>query len=282
MIDNYNFLEELNNRKNLINNKLEKLFTGDDILSQASNYALMNDGKRIRPILLVEFAKLFNVTGEKIYIFAMALELIHNYSLIHDDLPSMDNDDYRRGKLTVHKKFGEDIAILAGDSLLNSAYEIIIDSLLNVEDNNNYIKAVSYLPLQSGKAGMIGGQIIDIDNKYNNESEVLEMYIKKTCGLIKAACKCGAILGHSSQDLINLSEEFGEKLGLSFQIKDDILDYYQDIKIGKITIANLYSVEYAEDLLVNYSQRALTILDEIPGNTIFLKNLVNYLVNRDN
>ena len=282
MIDNYNFLEELNNRKNLINNKLEKLFTGDDILSQASNYALMNDGKRIRPILLVEFAKLFNVTGEKIYIFAMALELIHNYSLIHDDLPSMDNDDYRRGKLTVHKKFGEDIAILAGDSLLNSAYEIIIDSLLNVEDNNNYIKAASYLSLQSGKAGMIGGQIIDIDNKYNNESEVLEMYIKKTCGLIKAACKCGAILGHSSQDLINLSEEFGEKLGLSFQIKDDILDYYQDIKIGKITIANLYSVEYAEDLLVNYSQRALTILDEFPGNTIFLKNLVNYLVNRDN
>ena len=282
MIDNYNFLEELNNRKNLINNKLEKLFTGDDILSQASNYALMNDGKWIRPILLVEFAKLFNVTGEKIYIFAMALELIHNYSLIHDDLPSMDNDDYRRGKLTVHKKFGEDIAILAGDSLLNSAYEIIIDSLLNVEDNNNYIKAASYLSLQSGKAGMIGGQIIDIDNKYNNESEVLEMYIKKTCGLIKAACKCGAILGHSSQDLINLSEEFGEKLGLSFQIKDDILDYYQDIKIGKITIANLYSVEYAEDLLVNYSQRALTILDEFPGNTIFLKNLVNYLVNRDN
>ncbi len=278
---NYNFNEELKKQQQLINNMLSKVFKDETLLDEASNYALLNGGKRLRPILLIEFAKLFNDIDETVYEFATSLELIHNYSLVHDDLPSMDDDDYRRGNLTVHKKFGEDIAILSGDNLLNKSYEILFDGFKYSKSKEDYIKACEYLALQSGSSGMIGGQILDISNDLTNEEKIVEMYIKKTCGLIKSACKCGAILSGANDRFIDLSEEFGEALGLAFQIQDDILDYEQDLKINKKTMANISSMEIAIEKLNYYSEKSLEIIEEFPGNTRFLKELVKYLINRE-
>lgn len=277
----YNFKEELVKGQQLINNRLSEIFKGKDILNVASNYALLNGGKRLRPILLIETAKLFGNIDESIYQFAISLELIHNYSLVHDDLPSMDDDDYRRGNLTVHKKYGEDIAILVGDNLLNKSYEILFENFKTSKSKENYVKACEYLSLQSGSHGMIGGQILDISNDLTNEEKIIEMYIKKTCGLIKSGCKCGAILAGADNKIIDLSEQFGESLGLAFQIEDDILDYEEDLKINKITMANISSKEEAMKKLNYHSEKALEIIGKFPGNTRFLKELVKYLINRE-
>ena len=278
---NYNDFElELKNKQSILNSKLSNVFLEEDILSKASNYALTIGGKRLRPILLVEFANLFTDSKDDVYDYAVALELIHNYSLIHDDLPSMDNDEYRRGNLTVHKKYGEDIAVLAGDNLLNKSYEIIFESILKNGLDNKYIEAANYMAKISGQNGMIGGQILDIANKYTSVEDILKMYVKKTCGLIKIACKAGAILGSANENEINLSEEFGEVLGLAFQIQDDILDYEEDKSINKITVANYTSVEEATNLVKIYSTRAKEILSDLKKETVFLKDLVDYLITR--
>lgn len=176
---NNNFVKDLRFRQEIINQKLSMIFVDNDILSKASKYAIINGGKRLRPILLIEFAKLFSKVNNYIYDFALALELIHNYSLVHDDLPSMDNDDYRRGNLTVHKKFGEDIAILVGDNLLNSSYEILFNLISQEENKDNIIEASKYLANKAGKNGMIEGQILDISNDFTNSEEILNMYNKK-------------------------------------------------------------------------------------------------------
>lgn len=280
MINNTNFEIKLNEKQREFDIRLENLFNKEDILSISSKYAITNGGKRLRPLLLIEFAKLFSEIDENMYDFAIALELIHNYSLVHDDLPSMDNDDYRRGNLTVHKKYGEDIAILVGDNLLNKSYEIILEILSKTKKQNLYIEAGRYLAYQSGESGMIGGQIFDINNKFENIDDILAMYTKKTCGLIKAACKSGAIISGASKEKILLAEEFGEVFGLSYQIQDDLLDYNQDLKINKKTVANFNSKENATDLLKKNSERAISILEEINGDTEFLELLVKYLINR--
>ncbi|HHX66441.1 MAG: polyprenyl synthetase family protein [Miniphocaeibacter sp.] len=276
-----NFKTDLQIKQNIINEKLNTVFTDDDILSKASKYAIINGGKRLRPILLIEFAKLFSKEDDYIYDFAIALELIHNYSLVHDDLPSMDNDDYRRGQLTVHKKFGEDIAILVGDNLLNTSNEIVLDIIYKTKEKDSVIEAGRYLAYKAGRNGMITGQILDISNEFLNSDQILDMYNKKTCGLIMAACKCGAILGKANSDEIKLAEEFGYALGLSFQIQDDILDYEEDKKIGKITFANYTSKDNAERILLEYSNKALGILNKFKKDTYFLNSLVKYLINRD-
>lgn len=276
-----NFKTDLQIKQNIINEKLNTVFTGEDILSKASKYAIINGGKRLRPILLIEFAKLFSKEDDYIYDFAIALELIHNYSLVHDDLPSMDNDDYRRGQLTVHKKFGEDIAILVGDNLLNTSNEIVLDIIYKTKEKDSVIEAGRYLAYKAGRNGMITGQILDISNEFLNSDQILDMYNKKTCGLIMAACKCGAILGKANSDEIKLAEEFGYALGLSFQIQDDILDYEEDKKIGKITFANYTSKDNAERILLEYSNKALGILNKFKKDTYFLNSLVKYLINRD-
>lgn len=272
---------DLKSKQEIINQKLNMVFTEEDILSKASKYAIINGGKRLRPILLIEFAKLFSKVNDSTYDFAVALELIHNYSLVHDDLPSMDNDDYRRGNLTVHKKFGEDIAVLVGDNLLNTSYEIILNIISKEEEKENTIEASKYLANKAGKNGMIEGQILDISNNFINSNQILDMYNKKTCGLIMAACKCGAILGKGKSNEIELSEEFGYALGLSFQIQDDILDYEEDKKIGKVTFANYTSKDNAEKVLLKYSYEALNILNKLEKDTSFLNNLVKYLINRN-
>ncbi|MDL2311231.1 polyprenyl synthetase family protein [Peptostreptococcaceae bacterium OttesenSCG-928-C18] len=276
-----NFEKELKDKQEVLNYKLSNIFLDKDILNKASNYALTIGGKRLRPLLLVEFANLFSNNEKYVYDYAVALELIHNYSLIHDDLPSMDNDEYRRGNLTVHKKYGEDIAILAGDNLLNKSYEIIFNSMLENSLDYKYIKAANYMAKISGQEGMIGGQILDISNKFYSKSDILEMYIKKTCGLIKIACKVGAILGDANKDEIDLSEEFGEVLGLAFQIQDDILDYDNDKSINKVTIANYTSIEEAKKLVIEYSDRAKEILKKLNKKTDFLEKLVDYLITRE-
>ncbi|MFW5780630.1 MAG: polyprenyl synthetase family protein [Bacillota bacterium] len=193
-------------------------------LYETMEYAVFSGGKRIRPALMWLSAEFLGIKWEKVKDFAVALELIHSYSLIHDDLPCMDDDDFRRGKPSCHKKYGEALAVLAGDALLNLAYETILKSLK--EDNKLYISAV-YLSKCAGPEGMIGGQAEDILMKDVSEERILSIYRKKTSGLIKAAVVVPCYL-HKNDPVFKDLDLYGEKLGLIFQLTDDILDQKQN------------------------------------------------------
>jgi geranylgeranyl diphosphate synthase type II len=238
-------------------------------VQRAMEYSLMAGGKRLRPVLLLsayELAYLDDNTQENevpiselasILPMACAMEMIHSYSLIHDDLPAMDNDDYRRGKLTNHKVFGESTAILAGDGLLNLAYEVMLE---NVPENplrlNNYVKAMTIIANSAGISGMIGGQSADMDNQgENNDEEVLNyIHTHKTEALITASLRAGALAYHDKPEVLHAVTGYGKALGLAFQITDDILDLTgdfsqlgkatgQDEKMGKQTYPARYGLE---------------------------------------
>lgn len=277
-----NFIEEFELRKRFINKGLESIFNDKNILEDGSFYALMNNGKRLRPILFVEFYSLFKEVDEPCKDFANAIELIHNYSLVHDDLPAMDNDDMRRGKPTVHKKFGEDMAILIGDGLLNKSMEKILMAISKSDNKDNFIEASKYFYSQSGYDGMIYGQVLDIQNKLENKSDFFDMYDKKTCGLIKAACKCAAITAGATKEEISLSEEFGYNFGIAFQLRDDMLDYEEDLESSKLTYATLIKdKEEIIDLIHKHSKKAMKCLKSLNKNTDFLENLTKEFINRD-
>ena len=194
-------------------------------------YSIKVGGKRVRPILMLLTYAMYKEDYRDILPFAAALEMIHTYSLIHDDLPCMDNDDLRRGKPTNHKIYGEAIAILAGDGLLNEAMIIMLNQCL--DGNLNKIKASNLIAKASGAQGMIAGQICDIlsEGKAISEEELLYMHRNKTGELIKVAIVCGAILGNANEEDLNNLNEYGDKLGLAFQIKDDILDVIGDVDV---------------------------------------------------
>lgn len=277
-----NFIEEFELRKRFINKGLKSIFNDKNILEDGSFYALMNNGKRLRPILFVEFYSLFREVDEPCKDFAYAIELIHNYSLVHDDLPAMDNDDMRRGKPTVHKKFGEDMAILIGDGLLNKSMEKVLMAISKSDNKDNFIEASKYFYSQSGYDGMIYGQVLDIQNKLENKSDFFDMYDKKTCGLIKAACKCAAITAGATKEEISLSEEFGYNFGIAFQLRDDMLDYEEDLKSSKLTYATLIKdKEEIIDLIHKHSKKAMNCLKSLNKNTAFLEDLTKEFINRD-
>lgn len=280
------FIENYENYVRLIEQSLENLdfsINYKNDVSEGCKYAILDQGKRIRPVLLLEFCNMFSKDFNDAIEFATALELIHNYSLVHDDLPSMDNDKYRRGKLTVHAKYGEDIGVLVGDTLLNKAYEVLFKDISLSEDKmkNRKISAARYLSENSGIYGMIGGQVYDIKNRFNTIEELVQMYDKKTCALIRTACLCGAYIGGASDEQIELSEEFGRYLGLSFQIKDDLLDLEQDEKIGKVTYVSLTSKEEAENKIVYYSNKAIEALDKLNLEDNFCREFLKYLIDRE-
>lgn len=255
-------------------------------------YSLLSGGKRIRPILLLEFYSLFGGRAEGALNFAAAIEMIHTYSLIHDDLPCMDNDDMRRGRPSCHKAFGYDTALLAGDALLTHAF-LAAASTADIPPER-VSRAISVLAQKAGIYGMVGGQVMDLDFEKNgaNGEELTAMYIKKTSCLLEAAAMCGAVLAGADEETVKKTEEYAENLGLAFQITDDILDCTADEKTlgkpigsdeknGKTTFVTLLGLDGAKQRAALLTKKAEDILNGFSGDTSYLKELTEYLLNRN-
>mgnify|MGYP001348870404 CR=1 FL=1 len=251
-------------------------------LSAAMEYSLFTGGKRLRPLMTIKAYEMYDDYIHKALPYAMAIEMIHTYSLIHDDLPAMDNDDFRRGKMTNHKVFGEAMAILAGDSLLNLAFETMLSAAKESCDISS-IKAMQEIAKASGCKGMIGGQAIDLRSDIGSmdEESLLYMYKGKTAALIQASILSGAIIGGASMEHIEKLRDFGLRLGLAYQIQDDLLDDEKDESIKKCTYLSFYSKEEAEKKVKDLSDRAVSILDSLEDiDTLFFKELTLGLVGR--
>ena len=265
-------------------------------LFDSMEYSVKNGGKRVRPLLTLLF---YNACGKddvlKAVPMAEAVEYIHTYSLIHDDLPCMDNDDFRRGKPSNHKVYGEAIALLAGDGLLTAAFErISVWSLAGLYDAETAVKAIHELSVYAGARGMIGGQIIDMQNENNPNADFDNLQLMdslKTGCLISVACALGCIAAGATDELISAAKTFGEKLGLAFQIKDDILDVTSSLeKLGKMTgsdkennkstYVTLLGLDECEKLVKKLTDEALQALDVFPENEA-IKEYANYLANRE-
>ena len=259
-----------------------------DRIYEAIDYSIFTGGKRLRPIMNLKSCELFSGDHIDSIPYALAIEMIHTYSLIHDDLPSMDDDDFRRGKPTSHKVYGEAMAVLAGDGLLNLAFETVLDSIYsnpNAGDSSKkYIRALNEISRYSGTKGMIGGQVVDLlgDNDNMNAEKILFMYETKTAALIQAALVSGAIIGDARDEEIEIIREFGYNLGLAYQIRDDILDFDEDTSIGKLTFLTYYDIETSKEKVDEYSKRAIESLDKLSNrDTRFFKDLTRELVLRD-
>ena len=288
---------EINNLKQDINDYLENYFrekgTYNKIIYDSCSYSLNIGGKRIRPILLALSYFIYKEDYKKVMKMAAAIEMIHTYSLIHDDLPCMDNDDLRRGKPTNHVKFQENIAVLAGDALLNEAMILMMEYALKNKENS--LKAAYIIAVAAGAEGMIGGQVVDIisEGKTISKDELKYMHSKKTGALIKAAILAGATLANAPECDLNVLEEYGEKLGLVFQIKDDILDVVGDAKVlGKNTHADeendktnfisVFGLDKCNELCDTLSKECIEILKNLTVNADCLVDLTYTLLNREN
>lgn len=282
----------MKNYVDLIENSFEKyVFAETDEIYDAMMYSLKAGGKRIRPILLLEFAKMFGISEKYALPYAISLEMIHTYSLIHDDLPCMDNDDFRRGKPTNHKVFGQAKALLAGDGLLNLAFETMSDEKNSANFKpQSVIKVIEEVSKSIGCRGMIAGQVLDTDDKKCDIDELLKIHTLKTGMLIKSACVAGAILGEASKSEQEHAKDFAINLGIAFQIRDDYLDVYGDFKklgkpVGsdenneKTTYTSLYNKEKCEELVEEYTNKAIESLKKLPKNE-FLEELAKKLVSR--
>lgn len=259
-----------------INNFIGKLNFSNDKISEAIKYTIVNDeAKRIRPLLFLLTCNMFDNINDKSIKFATAIELIHNYSLVHDDLECMDNDDYRRGKLTVHKKYGEDIAVLVGDALLNTAFEILTDEIENKTD----AKSANYIAKSSGSNGMIKGQLLDISEDISEEN-IIEIYDKKTCCLLKASTASAGILCNADEFQIKKLEDYAFNLGMAFQIIDDLLDFDNDFKIGKKTYSTIFGKEKSINDSKIYSTKAIDCIRTFE-NSYPLIELTNKLLKRE-
>ncbi len=295
-----NFKEKQQSYADIVNNFLENHLKENDFpeksIYSAMRYSLLAGGKRLRPVLALAVSELLGGKIDEVLPFACAIEMIHTYSLIHDDLPAMDNDDYRRGKLTNHKKYGEALAILAGDGLLNMAFELMLESTAN--DCNNIsqkVKAMSFIARSSGIRGMIAGQVIDTESE-NKEIpyQTLEyMHRCKTGALIKAPVLSSAIICKASDEDYSRLEEYAGNLGLAFQIKDDILDVEgsteklgknvgSDVNNKKTTYVSLYGLEKSKQMLEETTSKAVRNIEKFGTDAEFLKELAEYLIVREN
>ncbi len=257
------------------------------VLYDAMEYSVLGGGKRLRAILALEFCRLCCGDWKKAAHFASAIEMIHAYSLIHDDLPSMDNDDFRRGKPTNHKVFGEGMAILAGDALLSDAFACVTSADLPAKD---IAFAVSVLAENIGSLGMVGGQVLDIlsEERELSEQEVLDIQSRKTGALINASCALGVIAGGGSEAQLQAACSFAGLLGLAFQIRDDMLDVIgtqEELGKGvgtdttKNTFVRLYGLEKCEQLVARYTAMAIDYLN-VFDDTEYLIDLANSLTGR--
>lgn len=262
------------------------------IVSEAMDYSLEAGGKRIRPILVMEFCRMCGGDTQAALAPACALEMIHTFSLIHDDLPCMDNDDFRRGKPSCHKQFGEAVAVLAGDALAVRPFEIIAQSD-KLEDSKK-VKIISELAYSTGVCGMIGGQIIDMENEtkeHVDEENLCEMYALKTGALIKTASKIGCIAAGADEEKIMLAVKYAECIGLAFQIIDDILDVTGSTEIigkpvgsdeeqHKTTFVTVAGLDNAKAEAKRLTDKAINLLDNFENNE-FMKELTEFLLSRN-
>jgi geranylgeranyl diphosphate synthase type II len=263
-------------------------------LYESMRYSLFAGGKRIRPVLMMETFNMFNDNENSIMPFACALEMIHTYSLIHDDLPAMDDDDFRRGKPTNHKVYGDAMAILAGDGLLNKAFETISNNISAMDiPAEKILKSLEILSDSSGTEGMIGGQVTDMFVEERNLEYLEYMHKLKTGALIKAACKIGATAGGASKEEISKLSDYAHYLGLAFQVKDDILDFTadeeelgkpigSDEKNDKLTYVTLLGLEKSQKILEDYTEKAVSSLEIFGERANRLKEIAEYLLNRKN
>ena len=260
----------------------------------AMEYSVMAGGKRLRPMMMYQAYKMFGGEDkELIEPFMAAIEMIHTYSLVHDDLPAMDNDTYRRGRKTTHVVYGEDRGILAGDALLNFAYETAIKGASAAKAAKNAINALAILSKKAGIMGMVGGQVVDVEltGKKLDEERLDFIFKLKTGALLEASLMVGAALAGADEKYIELMEQAGLNIGMAFQIQDDILDVtstteelgkpvHSDEKNDKTTYVSLYGLEKSHEDVEKYSKKALSIMEELPYENQFLYTLIEKLINR--
>ena len=260
----------------------------------AMEYSVMAGGKRLRPMMMYQAYKMFGGEDkELIEPFMAAIEMIHTYSVVHDDLPAMDNDTYRRGRKTTHVVYGEDMGILAGDALLNFAYETAIKGASAAKAAKNAINALAILSKKAGIMGMVGGQVVDVEltGKKLDEERLDFIFKLKTGALLEASLMVGAALAGADEKYIELMEQAGLNIGMAFQIQDDILDVtstteelgkpvHSDEKNDKTTYVSLYGLEKSHEDVEKYSKKALSIMEELPYENQFLYTLIEKLINR--
>ncbi len=282
----------------LLGSYLPKKGEAPATIVEAMNYSVMAGGKRLRPLLIQETYRLFGGTGKEIEPFMAAMEMIHTYSLVHDDLPAMDNDEYRRGRKTTWAVYGDAMGILAGDGLLNYAFETALkafDTCQTCEEFDRVRKALTILARNAGISGMIGGQVADIEAEDKPESVTEEglnyIHTHKTGALIEASMLIGAILGGASEEEQELVSKCAMDIGLAFQIQDDILDVVGDSKElgkpvgsdaanGKQTYVTLKGFDSSVADVERLSDEAVEILQKLPGDHEFMELLISYLIAR--
>lgn len=263
-------------------------------IAEAMEYSLLAGGKRLRPMLMMESYHLFGGSDlVEITPFMAAMEMIHTYSLVHDDLPAMDNDEYRRGRKTTHVVFGEDMGILAGDALLNYAYETAVRGVRTARNVESGLYALEILTEKAGIYGMVGGQVVDVayTGQALDEKRLEFIYRLKTGALLEASLMMGAALAGASQEEIKQMEQIGSNVGMAFQIQDDILDLvstteelgkpvHSDEKNDKTTYVTLHGIKGAREAVEQYSNAALKILKEMDVSNAFLNTLIEALIKR--
>ncbi len=294
------FHDELSQRVDKVNNLLESVLKVDtglaEYLMEAMRYSVYGTGKRLRPILMEATAELFRGDAPELPYFMAAIELIHSYSLVHDDMPCIDNDEYRRGRKTTHAVYGETTALLAGDGLLNFAYETAAAAFNDTKDPVKTAGAMKILTRKAGIFGMVGGQAVDVDCEKNKnpltKEKLLYIHENKTAALIEAAMMIGALLGGAGAEDVKKMEEAASAIGIAFQIRDDILDVVgtfeelgkpigSDADNDKDTYITLFGFDKAQEDVKMYSDKALSIIESFEGDKSFLIKLVESLVSRN-
>lgn len=295
------FMEELQQKVEHINNVLEKFLPVEEgqqrIIFEAMNYSVRAGGKRLRPILMEETYHMFGGSSAVIEPFMAAIEMIHTYSLVHDDLPAMDNDEYRRGKKTTHAVYGEAMGILAGDALLNLAYETAAKAFDMEVADTRVARAFAVIAKKAGVYGMVGGQVVDVESEKSDDCSITRekldfIYRLKTGALIESSMMIGAILAGASSDEVSRVEQIAAKLGLAFQIQDDVLDVTSTLEVlgkpvgsdeknNKATYVTFEGLDKAVSDVERISKEAEEQLDDLGYDDAFLKELFEYLIHRE-
>ena len=295
------FMEELQQKVEHINDVLEKFLPAEEgqqrIIFEAMNYSVRAGGKRLRPILMEETYHMFGGSSAVIEPFMAAIEMIHTYSLVHDDLPAMDNDEYRRGKKTTHAVYGEAMGILAGDALLNLAYETAAKAFDMEVADTRVARAFAVLAKKAGVYGMVGGQVVDVESEKSDDCSITRekldfIYRLKTGALIESSMMIGAILAGASSDEVSRVEQIAAKLGLAFQIQDDVLDVTSTLEVlgkpvgsdeknNKATYVTFEGLDKAVSDVERVSKEAEEQLDDLGYDDAFLKELFEYLIHRE-
>ena len=295
-----NISEEITKRASDIETRIKgflpEQYEYQKTIVDAMSYSVLAGGKRLRPMLMEASYQMFGGAGEALDAFMAAIEMIHTYSLVHDDLPAMDNDLYRRGKKTTHAVYGEAMGVLAGDALLNFAFETVADAVVRSASDMRVTKAFAVLAKKAGIYGMIGGQVVDVESEKKGQQidrDCLDfIYRLKTGALIEASLMIGAILAGASEEEVLLMEKAGTKLGLAFQIQDDILDVTSSLEVlgkpigsdarnEKATYVAFEGLEKAGEEVERLSREAVAILDGFKREHTFLRELFMYLIHRE-